>query len=356
MKTARLKFPLMLALTSSCSTMFERSAAAHSTVELAGQQATWTPAACVVAGEPRTLAPTARIRSGIDLVSTANELALGFSTASHQSVAMKLDPSSGEATSSQTGTSDCKTGHLSGAVRVSASVPFTVGVADGALAWGPCAGEEPTVLWPLPDGTIEDLRGIALHDGGFAILFRQRDSVWLGRLDSDKNPVGSLSRIAERPQLRWPTLAESGGSILVVWADRSNGGDRSALGGAVVAPSGTVKPIRLDLPAGGLGGDAIQPALAVIDAAHYLLVWTEGPAWSHEVRAVTIESNGHAVGAALRVSPGVESGWGRVAVTADGRGAIVYLVPAGGGLAVAATPIVCRVPEAPSTHVTTTRL
>ncbi|HEX9297357.1 MAG TPA: hypothetical protein VF881_16055 [Polyangiaceae bacterium] len=63
--------------------------------------------------------------------------------------------------------------------------------------------------------------------------------------------------------------------------------------------------------------------------------------WGHQVRAVTLESHGRAVGPALRVSSGAESGWGRPAITADGRGAVVYLVPTGSGFAVAATPIEC---------------
>ncbi len=65
------------------------------------------------------------------------------------------------------------------------------------------------------------------------------------------------------------------------------------------------------------------------------------PVWGHQVRAVTLESHGRAVGPALRVSSGAESGWGRPAITADGRGAVVYLVPTGSGFAVAATPIEC---------------
>src|SRR5205085_819921 len=113
------------------------------------------------------------------------------------------------------------------------------------------------------------------------------------------------------------------------------------LGGVSVAPCGHATPVHIARPGAKGDADAIQPALAGVDHGNFLLVWTEGPATTHQVRAVTIDAHGRAVGPVLAVSSGSESGWGRPALTADGRGAVVYLVPTDDGFAVAATPIAC---------------
>ncbi len=96
-----------------------------------------------------------------------------------------------------------------------------------------------------------------------------------------------------------------------------------------------------------MGGDALRPALAGLEGGHFLLAWTEGNVWAHRVRAVTLDANGAPVGRALAISDSVEGGWARLAVTPDGRGAVLFMTPSEDGFAAVATPIACstKAPE-----------
>jgi hypothetical protein len=376
MKTARLMFPLMLAMTAGCATTLDQASSVRSAAEPGGETSALEGAACVVTGTVRTIASKALVRPGLELVSTSDGLAIGFSQTPHDAVAVKLDPSSAMTTGSFSRHSpdtirrvtpldrgsnaidaaidaDCKSNPLQGAVTVPAKEPFTIGTTNGDIAWASCASETPRTLWHFTQGPVEELRGIALGDGGYAVVFRQGGAAWFGRLDSERAPVGPLKRVAERTDLRSPTVAESGDDVMIVWTERATSQDNWSLAGVSVAPCGHTTPVHLDLPTSGGEGDAIQPALAPVDGGRFLLVWTEGPAYSHQVRALTIESHGHAVGPVLQVSSGAESGWGRPALTADGRGAVVYFVPTGSGFAVAATPIACPVAPAHSNQAVT---
>jgi hypothetical protein len=368
---------MMLAMTAGCATTLDEGSALRSASEIGGETAAPVEgAACVVTGTVRTIAEKALVRSGLELVSMADGLAVGFSQTPYDAVAVKIDPASAMATGSFSRHSldpirrvtplergaqaidaaidaDCKKSPLRGAVTIAAKEPFSIGTTGGDIAWASCASEAPRALWRFTQGEVEDLRGIALGDGGYAIAFRQGGSAWFGRLDSEKAPVGPLKRVAERTNLRAPTIAESGDDVMIVWTERSSSYDNWSLAGVTVAPCGHTTPVHLDLPPAGVAGDAIQPALAPVDGGRFLLVWTEGPATFHQVRALTIEAHGHAVGPALQVSSGAESGWGRPALTADGRGAVVYFVPTGSGFAVAATPIACPVSTARTNQVVT---
>jgi hypothetical protein len=378
MKTARLMFPLTLALTAGCATTLDKNPTVRSELGVVAAAPT-DAAACIVSGAVHTIAPQALVRSGVELVSTNNGLALGFRTTPHDGVIMKIDPTSAMATQrvalhsvdpirrvTPTGRdaetfgaamdTDCKTNRLDGAVTVSAKEPFVIGTADGEMAWASCAAQAPHSLWQLPKGKVRDLRGVALSDGGYAVLFAQKNALWFGRLDAEKNPAGPLSKIAQGSHLRWPTIAQSGEHLLVVWAELMDGRDQWSLSAVSVAPCGHTTPIRLDLPLDTAEGDAIQPALAAVDANHFLLVWTAGTATGHDVRAVTLQAEGRAVGPVLKVSSGAESGWGQPAVTADGRGAVVYFVPTDSGFAIAATPIACPLASPPSAPIVSTRL
>ncbi len=379
MKIVRFIFPVTLALASGCATTLDQTGALPPSTDSHNEAVAKAGApACFVTGQLRTLAPRAHVRSGIEVVTTPTGIALGFSKTPYDAVTMVMDPASGQTTERlsrhsadpirritpiQRGTetidaaidADCKTNPLKDAVTITAKEPFVVGVKDGDIAWASCASETPRTLWHFAQGTVHELRGIALTSGGFAILFREGNSLWLGRVDSDKNPLGPLHRIAARSQLRSPALAESGDDVLVVWSEQREGSEQWSLGGASVAPCGHATPLELDVPMETADADAIQPALAAVDAHRFLLVWTEGPVSGRQVRAVAIEPSGRAVGPALSVSSGAESGWGHAALGADGRGAVVYLVPTSTGFAVAATPIECSF-SARANRVAATRL
>ncbi len=379
MKTIRLLFPLMLAMTAGCATTLEQSETLGTAPGATSERAISSNTGCVVVGTGRTIAPKVLARAGVELVSTGDGLAVGFGKTPYEAVAMKIDPSSAMTMGSLSRRSahpihhvtpfdrggigldaaidsDCEADLLHGSATISANEPFVVGTVEGNIAWATCASQTPHVLWPFSKGAVRDLRGIALADGGAAIVFRQDGVVWFGRLDSEKVPVGPLVAIAERPSVQSPTLAASGDGVLVVWAEQANAEDHWVLAGVSVAPCGHATPIVLDLPVKHTESDAMQPAIAAVDGGHFLLVWTEGPVWGHQVRAVTLEASGRAIGPVLGVAPGAESGWGRPAITADGRGAIVYLVPSDGGFALAGTPIACPLSAPHTARVTTARL
>jgi hypothetical protein len=379
MKTARWIFPWVLASVAGCATTtLDNTITGRPALNPPTQLAS-DGAACVVTGGAHTIASQALVRPGIELVSTANGVALGFRKTSHDGVVMKLDPSSARATQSvllhsvdairrvvpferdadtilATMDTDCKDNRLEGAVTISAKDRFVVGTAGGELAWASCASGNPRALWRLPDEKVRDLHGIALADGSFAVVFRQNGALWFGKLDAEKTPTSALSKIAEGSQLRSPTIAQSGEHLLVVWAEQVDGRDQWSLAGVSIAACGHATPLGLGLPPDDVQGDLIQPALTAVDANHFLLVWTEGTSSGHDVRAVTLEAEGHPIGPVLRVALGAESGWGRPALTADGRGAVVYFVPTDSGFAIAATPIACPLSSAPSRAVASTHL
>jgi hypothetical protein len=62
----------------------------------------------------------------------------------------------------------------------------------------------------------------------------------------------------------------------------------------------------------------------------------------HDVRALTLGSDGQPLGAPLVISNvGVNAGQGQAAVTSSGRGVVAFLESSGNGFQVGATPITC---------------
>jgi len=96
-------------------------------------------------------------------------------------------------------------------------------------------------------------------------------------------------------------------------------------------------------PAGGQGEQAMSPGVAAVPGGRFLLVWTEGPAARHDVRALTLSREGQPLGPPLVISNrGINAGQGQASVTAAQRGLVAFLESAGGGgFAVVATPISC---------------
>jgi hypothetical protein len=346
MKTLTSALPITLAFVAGCSTaLVDRSPAAPSS-PVPGSDFAPT-SACTVTGPVRTIAPRARLH-GIEVAPSANKFVLRVATRRNEAVEMEMDPASGAVTPVAASESSICATHLENARTVPADAPFAIGMAHGKLSWSGCGEDREQALWDLAEPSMNDLQVVSLgqHDG-FAVAFRQGNRLWLGKLDSEKKPVGSLAKVADRARLRGPTLAESEGSVLLAWAEQEAESDQWSVGAVSLAKSGTVKASRLDLPSGGIGGDALQPALAGLEGGRFLLAWTEGNSWAHRVRAVTLDSNGAPVGRALAVSDSVDGGWARLAVTPDGRGAVLFMTPIEGGFAAVATPIACssKAPE-----------
>jgi hypothetical protein len=138
-------------------------------------------------------------------------------------------------------------------------------------------------------------------------------------------------------------VAISDGVVLAAWADRASASDpwrlrwvRFNAGEAPGAP-GTFTP-----PAGGQGEQAMSPGVAAVPGGRFLLVWTEGPASRHDVRALTLSRDGQPIGPPLVISnQGINAGQGQAAVTSGQHGLVSFLESASGGFAVVATPIAC---------------
>lgn len=325
---------------------------------------------CSVVGSPKTVAGKALVPTGVEVIATSNAIVLGFASGPKDGVALALNPSS-LAIMSQTKTHagealkrveplpvdgrpqvsanvDKKGDELAGRRTVPSSPAFDLGVVDGNLAWAPRNTEKTATLWTLAgSGPVEALRGVPLDGGGgIAIAYRRAGAIWLGVATGDKTltPGNLSSTQGLGPQVGSPAIASSGNAVLAVWADRATANDawglrmqRWKVGEAPNAAEDFTPP------AGGLGAPYMSPGVASLTGGRFLLVWTEGPAQGHQVRALTIGPDGQPQGDAITISAsGENAGQGQAAVTPDGRGAVGYLVSTGPkAFAVAATAIQC---------------
>jgi hypothetical protein len=209
---------------------------------------------------------------------------------------------------------------------------------------GPAAGK----LWDLDGaGSVEALRGATQEsEHTAAIAFRRNGSVWLGSASTEGPlaPKGELTQIGGLgPVVGSPAIAVSGGSVLAAWADRASADEpwrlRWAHFAAGDAPGGAAS---FEAPSGGKGQNKMSPGIAALPGGRFLLVWTEGPASAHDVRAITLTKDGTAIGGALAVSSGGENaGQGQAVVDAAGQGAVVFLSAAADKFEVTATPLDC---------------
>jgi len=239
----------------------------------------------------------------------------------------------------------CQVDRFESATALTADRTFVVGMSGGEVAWAACTGGPAHSLWTLPGSAAQELQGAPLGEGrGFAIVLRQDQSIWFGKLDGNMNPDGRLSKLAERPSIRWPALATSDGEVHVVWGEKKEPDASWSLGGASVDREGMARSFLLPQQEGI--GDSMFPTLAPIDGGHFLLAWTKGTTQANEVRAATLDSRGAPLGSPVTVSSGRDGGWGRPAVTSDGRGAVAFLTPTDTGFAVATTPMSCPVAPA----------
>ena len=325
---------------------------------------------CSVVGSPKTVAGKALVQTGVEVVPTSNAILLGFASAPKDGLVLALDPSS-LAIKGQTKTHasdalkrveplpeggrpqvsadiDKKGDVLVGRRTVPSSPSYDLGVADGNLAWAPRNTDKTASLWTL-DGSapVEALRGTPLDGGGgIAIAYRRSGAIWLGVATGDKSltPGNLSSTQGLGPVVGSPVIASSGNAVLAVWADRANASDAWGLRmqrwkvGEAPAAAEDFTP-----PGGGLGAPYMSPGVASLTGGRFLLVWTEGPAQGHQVRAVTIGPDGQPQGEPITISAqGENAGQGQAAVTPDGHGVVAYFVSNGPkAFAVAATAINC---------------
>ncbi len=329
--------------------------------------------ACTVSGTAHVVAPNATVSAGVEVVVLGDDVGLGFAPSERDAMAVRVDLSSLGATATMRARSrepvrrvtpllsprgtlslvvdaDRKNDRLQARRTIVASPPLQIGVAAAGLAWAKVGGPPAGTLWPLDEGApVDALRGAAAGDADrtIALAFRRGGSVWMGVAAGTPAPTtrGDLAHVEGLgTAVGSPAVAVNDGVVVVAWADRPSSDEtwrlrwvRFDAGGAPAAPQ-TFTP-----PAGGRGEQAMSPAVAALSGGRFLLVWTEGPTSGHDVRALTLSSEGKPLGEPLVISnAGVNAGQGQAAVTASGRGVVAFLESNGTGFQVGATPITCQ--------------
>jgi hypothetical protein len=331
---------------------------------------------CAVAGDPKVVAPRAIVAAGIEVRAFGKDVALGFAPNDHQAMLVRLDPATLAVSQSTVSHSMLsirrvtpvpgRTGKLDLAIDVDRNgdplqgrrtlpldPPVQVGVSDSHLAWAPFGRDVQESLWRLEgEGPVEALRGARSESNlaMVAIAFRRGGAVWLGAAEGSNAlaPKGDLSRVnGLGPMVGSPAIAVNEGIAIAAWADRPSPDDPWQLRWTRFKPGEAAgEPRAFKPPPGGKGEEAMSPGLAVVPDGRFLLVWTEGPASAHAVRAVTLSADGTASGKAIAISAdGVNAGQGQAALTASGRGLVAFLQSSTSGdtsgFHVAVTPIVC---------------
>ena len=329
-------------------------------------------AACTTAGGAHVIAPRAVISAGVEAIAVEGGIALGIAPTDREGMAVLLDPSSLVATSTARTKSfdnvrrvtpqmnakkslyavadaDKKTDRLHGRRFVPGDPSIDVGASGSSLVAASHGGNGGSKLWELPvDGAVDAVRGVSFSLNGeksYAIAFRRGSSVFVGVATGEgkaltaKGALSKLDGLGEK--IGSPAIAVTGDSVLVAWADRRFDNDPWTLRFVVFkagADAGT--PQSFSPPTGGLGSNVMSPGVIGVAGNRFLLVWTEGPVDSHQVRGQTLRADGTALGAALLLSSeGVNAGQGQAAIGADGKGVVAFLD--GSKREVIATPVAC---------------
>lgn len=330
-------------------------------------------APCTVSGSAKTVAPIALVAAGVEVRSLGDDVALGFAPSDHQAQALRIDAESLAVSSAAAARSKTTIGHVTpalsakGALRVvidsdrksdtlraRRTIPIAsslqVGESAGSLVWAHPGGGPGGTLWPL-DGTseIDAVRASSESSGDdstTAIALRSAGSIEVG-LASGRDALQAKGDLAKfeglGPAVGAPAIAMNDGVVLVAWADRPSADVPWRLRW-VRFKSGEVpsKPSLFTPPGDARGEQAMAPSITAVPGKRFLLVWTEGPATQHEVRAITLSEDGTALGAPLVLSSsGVNAGQGQAAITSAGRGVVAFLESSEDHFKVAAAAITC---------------
>jgi hypothetical protein len=330
-------------------------------------------APCTVAGSAKTVAPSALVAAGVEVRSLGDDIALGFAPNDHQAQALRVDPDSLAVSSAAAARSKTTIGHVTpalsakGALRVlidsdrksdtlharrtiSIASSLQVGESAGNLVWAHAGLGPGGTLWPL-DGTseIDAVRASSESSGDdstTAIALRSAGSIEVG-LATGRDALTAKGDLAKfeglGPAVGAPAIAMNDGVVMVAWADRPSADVPWRLRW-VRFKSGDVpnNPTLFTPPGDARGEQAMAPSIAAVPGKRFLLVWTEGPATQHEVRAITRSEDGTALGAPLVLSSsGVNAGQGQAAITSAGRGVVAFLESSEDHFKVAAASIAC---------------
>jgi hypothetical protein len=331
--------------------------------------------ACALGGGPHVVAPNALVASGVEVAALSDGIFLGFASADKEAMAVRLDPASlsSSATAKARATDairrvtpslnakgqlsaivdvDHKHDNVQGRRVVPGEPPIDLGAHEGHVVWSPSRGAPAGKLWALDgEAPLDAMRGAAsgTSERTLALVFRRGGNVFTGAAAGEKTLAakGALARIDSLgTAVGSPAIALSDDVVMLAWSDRASSTDPWSL--RWVRFKAGDKPgeaQRFVIPPGGIGGQAMSPALAAIPGGRFFLVWTEGPASGHQVRGMTLRSDGTPVGAPIAISSeGVNAGQGQAAVAASGAGVVAFLASSSGGggtFELVATPITC---------------
>jgi hypothetical protein len=330
---------------------------------------------CKVSGKPRVVAPSAIVSAGVEVRAVGNDVALGFAPNEHQATAIRIDPSSlslsstvdaqsadsvrrvvplasADGSLSIAADADREGDALQGRRTVPLDPPLDIGASGGKLVWARHGGSPGGTIWPLDgDGKVEALRGATdlgstPPGSATAIALRLGGAVWMGTAGGHDALAaqGALSRAASLGDaVGSPAVAINDGVVVVAWADRASASDPWRMrwirfkAGEPAGEPGTFNP-----PAGGKGEQVMSPGIAAVPGGRFLLVWTDGPATRHDVRALTLSREGLPLGQPLDISSrSANAGQGQAAVNAARQGLVAFLESASSGFRVVATAITC---------------
>jgi hypothetical protein len=238
-----------------------------------------------------------------------------------------------------------------GAIQLRRAVDATIdlGVVDTDFVVVQHGKDTYSKLWALEgDGQPEAARAVPIVKAGqtgYAIAYRRQGAIWLGAAFGDPPSLrGQLARIAGLgPALGSPALAAIKDTVLVAWADKPAGAETWGIRWLRwTAGEAASEPQTFTLPGGGLGENAMSPALASIGTGRFLFMWTEGPVSGHQVRAQTLDLTGAPLGDAMTMSDeSVNAGQAQGAVLPDGHGVVAFLATRAKGFELVVTPVVC---------------
>lgn len=328
---------------------------------------------CTLVGEDKVLAPRALVSAGVEAVALDGKLVVGFAPTPGNGNALALDPSSLAVSSTVKGRGpsgevkrvtpalvnaklvalvdgERKGDKIASRRAVATGIPIDLGVAEGAIVWASHNKDGWAKVVGLDDGAgpVEALRAVPLSSSqkGVAFVYRRDGAIFFGAATGE-GKLDMAGTVAKVPglggQVGSPALATSDDQLVVAWADRAEATGpwkvrwtRMPVGGAASEAT------TFELPAGGLGEQAMSPAVAGLGKGRFVLAWTEGPVSKHQVRALTIDETGKPMGEPLTISPAsVNAGQPQVAVGPDGRGLVAFLGAKGKGYELRAASIRC---------------
>ena len=202
------------------------------------------------------------------------------------------------------------------------------------------------LLWALHDGEeISRPRAEWLDASRLAVALRRggrTGAIALGWLDPARAQHSALRDVPFAGELGLPSLAIQGGRAAVAAAVRMTPAHPWRIQVASAEWQGAARRASLPELASRPELDTIAPSIAALADSRWLLQWTEGREGERRVRAITLDADFHAVGAAISVSPNEASAGGGLVVPVDQGLLSLFLVQKAGGYDLWATTLACH--------------